>query len=291
MIDRLDPAWRPLVLAVVPVYLLAQVYLIARGELLSVALMLANTLFLALLMWLTARVTRPLPPPVAPRQSPGLIWAQLGVLGVIMVLTALQPQGLPLWSSLVARLRAAGEAALPVEWFGGPGNALANPVMYFVIPLLLLLALGARPGELGLGRGHRVARASLVWLAGPGLLLLMAAPFGAITAQAFVRRVISNFFQNGFFEEFLFRGALQTRLGRFLTPPWALVVQAFLFGLWHIQSNLAAFDGDLLAALAWCIVSQGVLGLAFGFVFQRTRNLVAPTVAHVMINVMGQTFS
>jgi len=291
MIDHRDPAWRPLIFTVVPVYLLAQIYLIARGELLSVALMLANTAFLGLLLWLTARVTRPLPPTEAPRQSPRRVWIQLGVLGVIIVLTALQPQGLPLWSPLVARLQAAGEATLPVEWFGGPGNALANPVMYFVIPLLLLLALGARPRELGLGRGHRVAQASLVWLAAPGLVLLLSALFGAITAQVFVRRVISNFFQNGFFEEFLFRGALQTRLSRFLAPPWALVAQAFLFGVWHIRPNLVAFDGDVLAALAWCIVSQGVIGLAFGFVFHRTRNLVAPTVAHVMMNVMGQTFS
>ncbi len=283
--------WRPILLIAAPLFLIAYAYLLALGEWQSVALMMANTLFIALLAWLTARVTRPLPPePEVARPPSGRLWAQFGVLAVVILITGLSAGNVPLWSDMVDALRNAGEAVLPAEWFGGPGNAVANPVQYFVIPLVLLLALGARPGELGLGRGHRVWRASLVWLLLPGLLLLWPAAAGALTGPAFVRRVIGNFFQNGFFEEFLFRGALQTRLRYVLSTPWTLAVQALVFGLWHIRSNTLAFDGNIAAGLAWCLVSQGVLGLAFGFVFHRTRNLVAPTVAHVMMNVMGQSF-
>lgn len=292
-INQQWPWLRPVLIIVAPLFLISYIYLLIRGEWVSVGLMLANTLFLALLSWLTARVTEPMPPeaepsPAAARPS-WRLWAQLGVLGVIMIITGLLPDA-PLWSGMVSRLRSLGDAILPVEWFGGPGNAVANPVQYFVIPLLLLMALGARPRELGLGRGHRVWRASLVWLIGPGLVLLFPAAMGALSAQGFIRQIISNFFQNGFFEEFLFRGALQTRLRHVLSAPWTLVVQALLFGLWHVRSNTQAFGGDVLGGLAWCIVSQGVIGLAFGFVFHRTRNLVAPTVGHVMINVMGRAF-
>lgn len=274
-----------------PLFLIAYAYLLTLGEWQSVALMPANTLFMGLLAWLTARVTRPMPPePEVSRPSRGRLWAQLGVLAAVILLVGSGSSNIPLWSDMVAGLRSAGDAVLPVEWFGGPGNAVANPVQYFVIPLILLLALGARPRELGLGRGHRVLRASLVWLIAPALILIWPAAAGALPAQTLVRRIIGNFFQNGFFEEFLFRGALQTRLRFLMSAPWALAVQALVFGLWHIQSNTRSFDGNVLAGLAWCIVSQGVIGLAFGYVFQRTRNLVAPTVAHVMMNVMGQSF-
>lgn len=286
--------WRSILIIFIPVYLLAYAYVLFLGEYQSAALMAANTIFLALLAWLTARVTRPMPveaarPLTSPRETRTRLLAQLVVLAAVIVITGLFPNA-PIWSGMVAWLRGLGDATLPVEWFGGPGNVVANPVQYFVIPLILLLALGARPGELGLGRGHRVWRASLVWLVIPGLLLLIPAAIGALSPQAFVRRILGNFFQNGFFEEFLFRGALQTRLSFFLSTPWTLVTQALIFGLWHIRSNTEQFGGNVLGGLAWCIVSQGVLGLVFGFVFYRTRNLVAPTVAHVMINVMGQSF-
>ena len=282
---------RPILLIAAPMVLMAYAYLLILGEWQSAALMAANTLFLALLAWLTARVTRPLPPePETVRPTPRRAWAQLAVPLVFLLLTGLSAVRIPLWTDMVDGLRRMGEATLPAEWFGGPGNAVANPVQYFVLPFILLLALGARPGELGLGRGHRVLRASLVWLVVPGLILLWPAAAGALPPQTFARRVIGNFFQNGFFEEFLFRGALQTRLRLFLSGPWALATQALIFGLWHLRSNTESFGGNVVAGLAWCVVSQGVIGLAFGYVFHRTRNLVAPTVAHVMMNVMGQSF-
>lgn len=282
--------WRTVILFAAPLYLAALVYLLFLGEWMGVGLMLANTLFTALLVWLTVRLTRPMPPEPEPLpHSRGRLWAQLGVLAVIILITSVGGENVPLWSGMVAWLRGLGEAVLPVEWFGAPGNVVANPVQYFVIPFLLLLALGARPRELGLGRGHRVWPVSLLWTVGWGLVLIVPAAAGALGLQTLVRRVISNSFQNGFFEEFLFRGVLQTRLRSFLSTPWTLVIQALLFGLWHLRSNTLSFDGNVVAGLAWCIVSQGVLGFAFGVIFHRTRNLIAPSVAHVMMNVVGQS--
>jgi membrane protease YdiL (CAAX protease family) len=68
------------------------------------------------------------------------------------------------------------------------------------------------------------------------------------------------------------------------------VLQALLFGFWHLDANGRMFAGDWLAALAWCIISQAMIGLLFGILFQRTQSLLAPSVAHVVSNAFGQTF-
>jgi membrane protease YdiL (CAAX protease family) len=190
---------------------------------------------------------------------------------------------------MTAALSALGERLLPAEIVGGPGNAIANPVQYFILPFVLLLVLGARPAELGLGRGHKVLRACLVWVAAPAIFWIILLVSGQLTFMRLVRAVVGNALQNGFFEEFLFRGALQTRLNKLVQPGWALVIQALAFGVWHFNANAGVAPGDPFAALAACVVSQTVSGLAYGIVFLRTRNLVAPSVAHVLMNAVGRT--
>ena len=91
--------------------------------------------------------------------------------------------------------------------------------------------------------------------------------------------------QNGFGEEFLYRGALQTRLRVFLSPSWSIVIQALLFGLWHFGANHGIKGITSTAAVvAYCILFQATAGLAFGIIFQRTRNLAACTLVHIITN-------
>ena len=52
---------------------------------------------------------------------------------------------LPLWSPLVDALQRTGD-----QWFGN-GNYVANPVTYVLLPLPVLLLVGARLPELGFG--------------------------------------------------------------------------------------------------------------------------------------------
>jgi membrane protease YdiL (CAAX protease family) len=288
---NLDPAWRAILLAATPIYLLANIYLLILGETTAVVLLFAYATFMLMLAWLTRRITEPFAVEgQKPSEGKAKLWAQLGVILAVILLTGVYSQAIPVWSSMVAWFRELGESTLPAEWFGGPGNVVANPVQYFVIPFLLLLLLGARPRELGFAKGHKSWLVSLVWLALPFVLMVGLMVTGNLGPQAFIRRIISNTFQNGFFEEFLFRGALQTRLNYFLAAPWTLATQALVFGLWHLRANTVAMDGNLLAGLALCLVSQTVSGFVFGYIFLRTRNLLAPTVAHVAMNVLGQSF-
>lgn len=291
LLQSLSSDWRTVLIAFLPMYLLANAYLHYLGEVTGVLLIFAYATYTVILSWLTWRVTHPLPTNEAPaRHNKTALWAQVAVLLGVIVLTGLDATNIPLWSEMVAWFYNLGERFLPAEWFGGPGNAVANPVQYFVIPFLLLLVLGAKPTEFGLGKGHKVWQACLVWLALPVVLLLGTMVAGFITPQVLARRIIGNFFQNGFFEEFLMRGALQTRLQKLFSTPWALALQAVVFGLWHLRANTNMMDGNVLAGLAVCLISQTVAGLVYGYILHRTRNLVAPSIAHVAMNVLGQTF-
>lgn len=182
------------------------------------------------------------------------------------------------WSAFHEGLQALGAAI-----FGpGRGTWLANPVCYGLLPLSLLLLAGARPHELGLGREHHAGR---VLLATAGPLLVVG--LSARQPLDLGSRIVSNTLQNGFFEEFLFRGALQTRLRMLVAPDVALAAQALLFGMWHLGLGFTMTGGDLIAAVAYTIVHQAVLGVAFGVLFARTRNLAAPSAVHVLLNSIG----
>jgi membrane protease YdiL (CAAX protease family) len=173
------------------------------------------------------------------------------------------------------------------QWFGN-GNLVANPVTYVVLPLLVLLAAGARLSTLGFARGHRVGRVLILWCAIPALFFGNALLTGLLAPGRLAALLVSNFLSNGLSEEFLFRGALQTRLRRFWGPGWALVAQALVFGAWHLGLGFTATGhSGWLPALASTIVYQAVLGLAFGVVYERTRNLVAPTIVHILVNSLG----
>jgi membrane protease YdiL (CAAX protease family) len=158
------------------------------------------------------------------------------------------------------------------------GNWIAVPLLYFLIPLALLLLLGARWSELGLGRGYRS------WQV---LLLVVFLVIGATSLVLLLLTVASNLFQNGFFEEFLFRGALMTRLSYLIRGDWGLVLSALIFGLFHIGVQTSALHGDWLAGAAYAIIDQAIFGLGMALVFLRTRNLLASSIFHVLLNTVG----
>ncbi|MCL4861478.1 MAG: CPBP family intramembrane metalloprotease [Caldilineaceae bacterium] len=278
-------------------WVLSAAYLAWTGNGVSVVLVTVWVSVSLVLALLTVRITIPTPDhtaDVALRR--GFVWAQLAVAGAVIALTGLDALGISTlgdalgWSRLVAWLRGLGESLFSVAWVGGPGNAVANPVQYFVIPFGLLLLLGARPRDVGLGRGRHVWRVCGLWLILPVAVWAVLLVMGVTSLAMIGRRLLSNALQNGFFEEFLFRGVLQTRLNLLMPGGWALVVQALLFGLWHLGANTRMMEGNLWAGLALCVISQGVVGIAYGIVFRRTGNLVAPSVAHVVMNALGQTF-
>lgn len=276
------------------IWLAAAAYLALSGYPNQALYGLLNLLGTGVLILLTRRFTAPAPPSPKPQgtRQRRLLALQLLVIGAVILLTAYRglvfhavlpaEPSLPLWQPLVDALERLGG-----EWFGND-NYVANPVLYFLIPLILLVAAGALPRELGFGPGHRVWLAIGLWSMIPLLIILYTLIAGQVTLGRVGMRLVSNAIQNGFFEEFIFRGALQTRLRRILSPPWAVVLQALIFGVWHLGLGFSNTGGDgLLPAVAATLVSQAMLGMGFGMIFERTRNLLAPSIVHVLFNSMG----
>jgi len=90
---------------------------------------------------------------------------------------------------------------------------------------------------------------------------------------AFVLQIIVIGLLAPFTEEFLVRGLILNRLNAW-TPTWvAVLVSSLIFGLLHM--NMFQF------------INTTILGLLFGFVYIRTKNLLIPILAHIANNMTG----
>jgi membrane protease YdiL (CAAX protease family) len=222
----------------------------------------------------------------APGASRKWVWAQLAVLLVFILFTA--------YRGMMFHHTAGGWLAqLPgVSWLANVLNSLpkpfttmaTNPILYFVLPVIALRLLRAGWRELGFRRGYRTWAVIACWGILPVAVILLTLVGGQMTLAMLALSLVSNSLNNGFFEEFLFRGALLTRLSRLWGSDWGIVLSSLLFGIWHIGVVMSQFPGNPLAALAFTIVVQATIGLGFAIVFVRTRNLLAPSVIHVLVN-------
>jgi membrane protease YdiL (CAAX protease family) len=86
------------------------------------------------------------------------------------------------------------------------------------------------------------------------------------------------------FQEFFFRGWLQSRFGNTLGKWWGLLVANACFTLWHY---FAPFVGRSTVPLETPIgaLSTFGAGLMYAYSFQRTRNIIAPWLAHVLTGI------
>jgi membrane protease YdiL (CAAX protease family) len=274
-------------------FVVCAIYLLLTGKGASVADALTGTAPLVVGMGLLSIPLVPGTPPLpqaphdAPRGQAGRLWAQVAVLGIVIVLTGqlgaaihkVVPPSLatiPVWTSLVDGLTAAWGHVFHNPYWG------AIPTLYVLIPGICLLALGARPAELGLARGYRVWAMALLWSLVFLMQIIIAVVAGHLALPALLLYAVNNLLQNGFSEEFLFRGALLTRLLPLVGASWAAVLSAVVFGLWHLGANTPGLAGDYLAGAALGVISQGTFGLGMAFVFLRTRNLVAPSIIHLL---------
>jgi len=154
-------------------------------------------------------------------------------------------------AAVVWRLLVDGQAPL----FAGPESTLPRG------SLLLWHAL------LGLAAGGGLIAVSRLWThyteMGRDLALRLAEILGPLSWASLVVLALAS----GLCEEAFFRGALQPRVG--------LVIASLLFGLAHLvpTRELASWAGFALLA-----------GLLLGALFDYSGNLLAPAIAHVLVN-------
>jgi membrane protease YdiL (CAAX protease family) len=91
-----------------------------------------------------------------------------------------------------------------------------------------------------------------------------------------VPMLLLSAFQNGFLEEVVVVGYLLTRLQQLgWSSRKALVASAVLRGSYHLYQGLGGFVGNL------------VMGLIFGWWFQRTKRVVPLVVAHTLLDAFA----
>lgn len=89
------------------------------------------------------------------------------------------------------------------------------------------------------------------------------------------------------FQEFFFRGWLQPRLQSAFGKPVGLVVSSLSFTFWHFFPPLESSSTTLLQISSTIgILSTILAGILFGYIYQRTENIVAPWIAHALGGVV-----
>ncbi len=167
-----------------------------------------------------------------------------------------------------------------------PGHLIAIPVIEFLIPLPLLLLLGARWRELGLGRGYFSWRVILTWSIAPILGLIAVTYLGIDTGIImFLQHTGRAVLQTGFPTDFLFRGALLTRLSYLIREDWGLVLSMLIFGFSFLGYQTNEVYGNWLVGAASTILIQAMLGLALGMILQRTGNLLASSIFYTLFEL------
>lgn len=104
-------------------------------------------------------------------------------------------------------------------------------------------------------------------------------------------------FMAGVPEEFVYRGILQTRLELLLGRVTAVGITALLFTAWHLPSRfllaqgIEGSAGDLGSVLIGTGVPVLIVGLIFGLLWDRNKNLLPLIAAHWGIDILPTMIS
>jgi membrane protease YdiL (CAAX protease family) len=97
-------------------------------------------------------------------------------------------------------------------------------------------------------------------------------------------------------EELLFRSALPALFAQRHSARAAALASAALFGLWHVLPTVASIDSHPVgaqigvtpshraSAVAGVVATTAVAGLAFGWLRRRAGSVIAPAIAHAVLN-------
>lgn len=176
---------------------------------------------------------------------------------------------------------------LPSRGMGAVSSLAFGWTKLVIVPAALLLALGARPGDLGLRRGEGTGRVAALWGIPILALLVLRLASGRLGIGGLVQLALSHLLQAGLPEEFFYRGALQSRLARLSGAGWGLALQALVFAAVHAPRAAERMNAGPLAGAAAAFAMFVPMGLALGVVFARTRSLAAPCLVHVGTNLIA----
>jgi membrane protease YdiL (CAAX protease family) len=103
---------------------------------------------------------------------------------------------------------------------------------------------------------------------------------------------IYYFLMAGFSEEFFFRAFIQTRISYLLKSSVSgVLVTSLIFGLGHIQAIMQWYPGTTIAeAFCRAFFLQTFIGIMFGVLWERTRNLIPCVFVHSGVDGLNNLF-
>ena len=103
---------------------------------------------------------------------------------------------------------------------------------------------------------------------------------------------IYYFLMAGFSEEFLFRAFIQTRISYLLRSSVSgVLITSLIFGLGHIQCIMQWYPGTTYGeAFCRAFFLQTFLGIMFGVLWERTRNLIPCVFVHSGVDGLNNLF-
>ena len=235
---------------------------------------------------ITRRVTEaPASPPAPPNVIPATV-----VIAVVVALTfsdALWPHGVGIlgaWQALHRAIALQLHAAMPAL----NARSWDNTVRYVLLPAIPLVVLGWRACHVGFAASRRGTLVALALWSVPWLLFgATALAQGHGSTAALARQFAVNVFQNGYSEEILFRGAVLGVAVTVIGRGAGNVVQAIVFGLWHLGADMRATHGVVWLALCKTIADQALFGYAWGLVTLRTGSVLASGASHALFDAVA----
>jgi membrane protease YdiL (CAAX protease family) len=147
------------------------------------------------------------------------------------------------------------------------------------IVLILLFSYGLQFGVL-VGAGKE-----------PSLVFTAIDPTAGVTGGvAFALFLLVGNFINSFMEEGLFRGVMLRHFRVSLSFWRANLLQAALFGVWHLNWPIKQFltgqldAGGLASQSLIILIATGIVGFAMGYLYLKTGNLWGPWIMHTINN-------
>jgi membrane protease YdiL (CAAX protease family) len=129
------------------------------------------------------------------------------------------------------------------------------------------------------------------------LFILRMSPIVSIYKLDYLAFDLTFQIANAFMEEMLFRGLILICFMSVMSPIKANILQGFLFGLWHLVWPIDAYLGGLIGtagAISWSVeyvLSSMLIGLLFGYLYQKTKSLVGPILFHFFVDLTSAYIS
>jgi uncharacterized protein len=157
-----------------------------------------------------------------------------------------------------------------------------------------LLTLFLVSKKTGMNEKNTSSKKGMSWAAFTPLFPI-AVIAGGVNYALIASTAVFQFFFAGFGEEILFRGYVQSRLNEGFGRPWvlagvkfgpSLLITSVLFGVMHLLNPFNPFQGQYEFAI-WSGITSTVSGFLFGFIREKTGNVIAPSFAHGLVD-LGQ---